>query len=87
MPTRDDDPVHPYYRAILDAYAQSGRPSYHQVTPPAARELLRSSLAAAPPQQNLPELAAVENFTISAAGRGIPARRYRPLEPARGVGI
>ena len=28
----EHDPVHPYYRKILDAYAQSGRPFYWQVS-------------------------------------------------------
>jgi acetyl esterase len=70
--------VHPYYRAILDAYAAAGRPFYHQVTPVEARELLRSALAAAPAQRDLPELASVTDDTITGPNGPIPIRRYLP---------
>lgn len=72
------DPVHPYYRAILDAYAAAGRPFYHQVSPMEARAMLRSSLAAAPPQPNLPELASVSDNTLLTPAGSVPVRRYRP---------
>jgi acetyl esterase len=70
--------VHPHYQAILDAYAASGRPFYHQVSPSKAREMLRSGLAAAPPQQDLPELAWVRNETIPGPAGRLPIRRHRP---------
>jgi acetyl esterase len=70
--------VHPYYRAILDAYAAAKRPFFHQVTPLEARELLRSSLAAAPPQPDLPELAAVSDDGVAGPAGAVRVRRYRP---------
>ncbi len=83
--TSEHDPVHPYYRAILDAYANSGRPYYWQISAPEAREMLRSSLAAAPPQAGLPELASVEDYTIAADDRDIAVRHYTPTGEVRGV--
>lgn len=77
--------VHPYYQAILDAYASAGRPYYHQVSAPEAREMLRTSLAAAPPQANLPELASVTDDCVSHTGGDIAVRRYRPLGEVQGV--
>jgi acetyl esterase len=70
--------MHPYYRTILDAYAASGRASYHQVGPLEAREMLRSALAAAPPPRDLPELAWVRNEAISGPHGPVPIRRYHP---------
>src|SRR5579864_6235794 len=74
------DPVHPYYRAILKAYEASGRPAYHQGSPAQARELLRSSLAAAPPQTGLPELDFIGDETVAVVGANeiVRVRRYRP---------
>jgi acetyl esterase len=75
--------VHVYYQAILDAYAAAGRPSYHQVTPAEARAMLRSALAAAAPQRDLPELASVRDDVTPAVDGGVSVRRYLPLgEPA-----
>jgi acetyl esterase len=79
--------VHPYYQAILDAYAAAGRPFYHQVTPAEAREMLRAGLAAAPPQLGLPELASVNDETIPGPGGLLPIRRYRPLGEVDGICI
>ncbi|TGD71290.1 alpha/beta hydrolase [Mangrovimicrobium sediminis] len=86
MPT-DTDPVHPYYRAILDAYAEAGRPYFWQVDPVTAREMLRSSLAAAPPQSGLPELEKVweEQVCGADADADVPVRRYRPQGDPLGV--
>jgi acetyl esterase len=70
--------VHPYYRAILEAYAAAKRPFYHQLTPVEARELLRTSLAAAPPQVGLPELAALGDETVPGPAGPVRVRRYRP---------
>ncbi len=85
--TAENDPVHPYYRAILDAYAGLGRPFYWQVTPVEAREMLRSSLAAAPPQTGLPELASVTDDTVPGPGGSVAVRRYRPLGEVHGVAL
>lgn len=81
------DPVHPYYRAILDAYAGSGRPFYWQVSPVEAREMLRSSLAAAPPQSGLPEMASVVDASVTAGGHEVTIRRYTPPGETHGTGI
>jgi acetyl esterase len=83
------DPVHPYYRAILDAYAASERRPYHQGSAPEARELLRSSLAAAPKQQNLPAVDAItdEVASVRDGGRPVSIRRYRPLTRSAGACI
>jgi acetyl esterase len=81
------DPVHPYYRAILDAYAASGRRSYHQGNALQARELLRSSLAAAPAQTNLPALHSIVDTVVTAQGHDVPVRRYRPQGPCVGACI
>jgi acetyl esterase len=78
-------PVHPYYQAILDAYAAAGRPFYHQVTAMEAREMLRAGLAAAPPQLNLPELASVSDENIASAAGLLPIRRYLPLGKVAGI--
>lgn len=85
MPDPKLDAVHPYYRAILDAYASAGRPFYHQSTPVDARRMLRAALAAAPPQLTLPELAAIENAVIHGPLGPIPLRRYQPRGETEGV--
>lgn len=69
---------HPYYQAIIDLYAASGRPSMHQVTPAEARAMLRASVAAAPKPTDLPELAEVIDAAIAGPHGDIPIRRYRP---------
>jgi acetyl esterase len=70
--------VHPYYQAILNAYAAAGRPFFHQVTPVEARAMLRAGQAAAPPQLDLPELASITDETIPSPAGNLPIRRYRP---------
>jgi acetyl esterase len=70
--------VHPYYQAILNAYAAAGRPFFHQVTPVEARAMLRAGQAAAPPQLDLPELASITAETIPSPAGNLPIRRYRP---------
>lgn len=77
--------VHPYYQAILDAYAAAGRPSYHQVTPVEARAMLRAGLSAAPPQADLPELASISDETIPGPAGPIPIRCYVPHEEVAGT--
>lgn len=69
---------HPYYQAILDRYAELGRPSFHQVSAQEARAQLRAGSAATPPPRGLPELAAVDNLSIPGPGGPILLRRYRP---------
>jgi acetyl esterase len=71
--------LHPYHQAIIDANRAANRPYFHQLSPAAARELLRAAIAAAPPPQNLPALASVEDREIDGAFGPIPVRIYDPL--------
>ncbi|CAN7535581.1 alpha/beta hydrolase [Phenylobacterium sp. LjRoot219] len=77
--------VHRYYQAILDRYAEAARPYFHQVSAPAAREMLRAGSAAAPPPRDLPELDSVTDATVAGPGGPIPIRRYRPTGPVAGL--
>jgi acetyl esterase len=77
--------AHPYYQAILDAYAASGRAFYHQLTPVEARQMLRSALAAAPAPKNLPELASITEENIEGPRGTIAIRRYLPLGDTAGM--
>lgn len=69
---------HPYYQAVLDRYAELGRPYFHQITAEEARAQLKAGSAGAPPPRGLPPLAAVEDASIAGPGGPIPLRRYRP---------
>ena len=71
--------MHAYFQAIIDGYAASGRPFFHQGTSAEARALLRDSQAAAPPPTNLAELAEVVAEVIPGPHGPIPLRRYVPL--------
>src|SRR5579863_3435506 len=71
--------LHPYHQAIIDANRAAGRPYFHQLNAQDARELLRTAIAAAPPPQDLPELASVEDRTIDGSAGSIPLRIYTPL--------
>ncbi|HEX7876787.1 MAG TPA: alpha/beta hydrolase [Sphingobium sp.] len=77
--------MHPYYQAIIDAYATAGRPYFHQVTPVEARAMLKTALAAAPPPVGLPELAEVVDEQIEGPHGPIPIRRYAPQGERLGV--
>ena len=77
--------MHPYYKAIIDAYAAAGRPYFHQVSPVEARAMMRASMAAAPPPVGLPELASVTNETIPGPHGDIPVRRYKPQGASPGI--
>ena len=70
--------LHPYYQAIIDANEAAGRPYFHQLTVPGARELLRNTIAAAPPANDLPELARVESRNIAGPNGPISVRIYQP---------
>ena len=76
--------MHAHYRVVMDAYVESGRPFFHQVTPVEARAMLRDSQRAAPPPVGLPELAQVIDETIEAAHGSIPIRRYVPSAQVMG---
>jgi len=66
--------MHPYFRAIVDAYAVSGRAYYHQSSPADARAMLRAGQQAAPKPQDLPTLTSVTDDKVGAVG----VRRYLP---------
>lgn len=77
--------LHPYYQAIIDANEAAGRPYFHQLSAQGARELLRNTIAAAPPATDLPELAGVENRSIAGPNGPISVRIYRPQGVALGT--
>ena len=70
--------MHPYYRAILDAYASARRPLFHQLSPDAAKTMMRATIAAIPPPTGLPDLALVVDAAIAGPHGKIPIRRYVP---------
>ena len=71
--------LHPYHQAIIDANRAANRPYFHQLNASDARELLRAAIAAAPPPQDLPALASVEDREFDGADGPIPVRVYDPL--------
>jgi len=77
--------MHPYYTAILNAYAAAGRPYFHQVTPDAAKAMMRATVAAIPPPVGLPDLAQVVDTQIAGPHGAIPIRRYLPYGDALGT--
>jgi len=66
--------MHPYFRAIVDAYAASGRPFFHQSSPAEARAMLRAGQLAAPKPLDLPALESVTDDKVGA----VAIRRYLP---------
>lgn len=76
---------HPYYQAIIDAYAASGRPFFHQVNPEEARAMLEATLATAPPATDMPDMASVEDRQIDGPSGPITVRCYVPPDNAGGV--
>lgn len=78
---------HPYYQAIIDAYAASGRPFMHQLSPDAARASLRAAYTAAPSPAGLPAMAEVTDKTIDGPHGSIPIRHYRPAGDVVGTAV
>ncbi|PXA85483.1 hypothetical protein DMC47_37490 [Nostoc sp. 3335mG] len=76
---------HPYYQAILDAFAAANRPRMSSLSPEGARAQLRAGLAAAPPPTGLPDLAEVVDETIGGPHGPIPIRRYVPEGEVHGI--
>ena len=76
---------HPYYQAILAAFAAANRAFFHQGTPSEARAMLAAGLAAAPPPTDLPTLAEVANEAIDGPHGAIPLRRYLPAGDVSGT--
>lgn len=70
---------HPYFQTILDFYATAKRPSYHDLSPIEAREMLRASMMAVPAPADLPALAEVRELTIEGLHGPIPIRTYVPV--------
>jgi acetyl esterase/lipase/NAD(P)-dependent dehydrogenase (short-subunit alcohol dehydrogenase family) len=70
--------MHPYFRAIVDAYAASGRAFFHQSSVADARAMLKAAQAAAPRAVDLPALASVRDDVVSAPTGPVSIRRYVP---------
>ncbi len=70
--------LHPFYQAMVDAYREAGRPSFHQLAPEDARAQMRDTIAAAPKAQDLPDLAKVEDMTVEGPNGPIAIRLYEP---------
>ena len=77
--------MHSYYTAILGAYAAAGRPYFHQVTPDAAKAMMRATIATIPPPVGLPDLAQVVDTDIAGPHGAIPIRHYIPHGDASGI--
>jgi len=77
--------LHPLYKAMVDAYAEAGRPFFHQVSPEQGRAMMRETIAAVPKPSDLPELEKVENFAIDGQHGPIPVRSYQPKGEAAGT--
>src|SRR5687767_1716796 len=73
-------PLDPLAAKFLEQCAASGVPPYEQTTPEHARQIIRSSIAALGPPE---EVAAVENRRIPGPKGDIPIRVYRPTSAAR----
>lgn len=76
--------VHPYFEAIIQSYAQSGRPYFHQGTPEEARAMMAASLLQARTPTGLPDLASIFDEVIFGPSGTIPIRRYVPKEKPLG---
>ena len=70
--------MHPHFRAIVDAYAGSGRPFFHQLGPDAARDMLRAAQQLAPKPPELPNLGTISEEEIGGPNGAIRIRRYLP---------
>lgn len=78
--------MHPFFKAIIDAYSTANRPSFHLLSPEQARAQLRATAAAAPKPAGLPDLAEVVNEKVRGPHGDIAIRRYFPAD-ARGTCI
>lgn len=78
--------MHPFFKAIIEAYAAANRPSFHQLSPEQARAQLRATVAAAPEPTGLPSLAEVLDGTVPGPHGQVPVRHYIPAN-ARGTCI
>src|SRR5262245_31087427 len=66
----------PQVQAFLEVVAQSGRPTYDQLSPKDARQLFRDTRPAVTPAP--PEIGSVRNLTADGPHGPIPLRVYRP---------
>jgi acetyl esterase len=76
---------HPFFKAIIDLYRETERPSFHQVDVATAREMLRWTTAAAPVPPDLPDLASVEDRDFPGPHGSVRVRIYNPSDPAAGT--
>lgn len=67
-------PLDPDMKALLDQMAAAKMPSFHQMTPQAAREQMSQRTAAVTPEP----VARVEDRTVAGPNGGIPIRIYTP---------
>jgi acetyl esterase len=84
--TEDSAPrEHPEVGALLDELIAAARPSSRTLPLPDGRRNFDEMIE---PLTDHPEVGAVEDRTITADGRDVPVRVYRPAEPARsGVAV
>ena len=78
--------MHPFFKAIIEAYSAANRPSFHQLSPEQARAQLRATVAAAPEPTGLPSLAEVLDGKVPGPQGPVPVRHYIPAD-ARGTCI
>jgi acetyl esterase len=79
--TEDSAPrEHPEVGALLDELIAAARPSSRTLPLPDGRRNFDEMIE---PLTDHPEVGAVEDRTITADGRDVPVRVYRPAEPAR----
>jgi acetyl esterase len=77
--------MHPYFQAIVAAYAAADRPFFHQVTPAVARDMMRAAQNAAPQPLDLPALASVTDEQVDGPNGNIGIRRYLPTDDVAGT--
>jgi acetyl esterase len=70
--------MHPYFKAIVEAYATAGRSFFHQVAPEQAREMLRATQKIAAKPTDLPALSSVSDSEVSGPNGPVRVRRYVP---------
>lgn len=75
--------LHPFCATTVANRKEAGIPEFCSLAPDGARALMASILAAAPAPTDLPDLASVNDSTISGPHGPIPVRRYTPHGDAK----
>jgi acetyl esterase len=73
----------PQVKAVIDLVIKSGRPSFDQLSPEAARQLFRETRPAATPPA--PDIGTVKDLAADGPAGRIPLRLYRPKGVADGT--